>query len=138
MKKFLSFSFLSMFVFAFSAFTTVQQPLPDLAITDVQLVCGETRKLIVTITNVGDGRPNRRVAVAIRGMNTASKHCIGLGAKRDLDPIKSGKVCVLEFPLKAPNHCDCDAGGFEFEVLADPDKLIQETDKSNNRQKFTF
>lgn len=133
MKKLFSLTFLAIFAFAASAFA---QTKPDLAIADVKVVCGDGNNVIlVTIKNQGDGRPNRRIAVTMRGQDAMSKKCIRGRAQRDLEVLRPGKEVVLEFEV-GPEYDG--SAPLCFEVLVDPDKLLAESDRSNNRQKFVL
>lgn len=136
MKKLFSITFLAFFVIAGSAFTTANNPKPDLAIANVEVRCNEGNNLIVvTVINQGDGRPNRRIAVSLRGQDGMSKKCIKGRAQRDLEVLRAGKSVDLEFEV-GPEYDG--SAPLCFEVLIDPDNLIAETDRSNNRQKFVL
>ncbi len=137
MKKFLSFSVLAIFAVAFSAFTTSKEPLPDLCIEEVKVVCTAQRWLVFQVANVGDAKSTATILrIRPEDGDDPTQRCIQQAVK-NIPILAPGQVFKLRVPLKTSEGCDCKAT-LKFTLDIDHKNYIQEKSEVNNNKKFAI
>ncbi len=140
MKKYSSFFTLALLALGLTSFrgelSPNKDPLPDLIITEIHVVCEAQRWLVFTVANVGDFK-NKATQIRIRPVDgdDPTQRCIQQ-AVRNVPILQVGDDIKLRVPLKTSVGCDCQ-GPLSFELKVDHKFKVAESDETNNEEFFS-